>query len=139
MIEGLINIMAPAGEANETNETLDGVALAGAEAIQRIIADRNNLRLCTSAQQRDLVALNSANEDLRRRLALFRHHYVELATKILAQLEQFDQATRDVMRDQGQGAQGGTGGDDNLAALVHRLKPLNGAAKPAAEGKPEAR
>ena len=76
-----------------TDETLDSVALAGAEAIQRIINDRNTLRSCTTAQQRDLATLNSINQELRRRLGLIRHHYVELATRILTQLEQFDQAT----------------------------------------------
>jgi len=61
MIEGLINVVTPAGQAQApegaTDETLDSVALAGAEAIQRIITDRNNLRNCTSEQQRDLAAL----------------------------------------------------------------------------------
>ena len=106
MIEGLINIVAPAGQAQApegaTDETLDSVALAGAEAIQRIINDRNTLRSCTTAQQRDLATLNSINQELRRRLGLIRHHYVELATRILTQLEQFDQATREATRDYGQ-------------------------------------
>jgi len=87
MIEGLINIVAPAGQAqapeDASDETLDNVALAGAEAIQRIINDRNTLRSCTTAQQRDLATLNSVNQELRRRLGLIRHHYVELATRIL--------------------------------------------------------
>ena len=52
MIEGLMSIVAPAGQApapeGATDETLDSVALAGAEAIQRIINDRNTLRSCTT-------------------------------------------------------------------------------------------
>jgi hypothetical protein len=136
MIEGLINMATPGGQeqASEgaSDETIDSVALAGAEAIQRIITDRNNLRNCTSAQQRDLVALSSINQELRRRLGLIRHHYVELATKILTQLEQFDQATREATRDYG--VSSGASDDDKLAALARRLKPANTASKSADEG-----
>ncbi len=111
MIEGLSSVVTPpgtpAGQApaseQAADETIDSVALAGAEAIQRIIIDRNNLRSCASLQQRDLAALNAINQELRRRLGLIRHHYVELATRILTQLEQFDQATREATRDFGQG------------------------------------
>jgi hypothetical protein len=141
MIEGLINMVTPGGQerASEgaSDETIDSVALAGAEAIQRIITDRNNLRNCTSAQQRDLVALSSINQELRRRLGLIRHHYVELATKILTQLEQFDQATREATRDYG--VSSGASDDDKLAALARRLKPANTASNPADEGTSVAR
>jgi hypothetical protein len=143
MIEGLINIVAPAGQAqapeDASDETLDNVALAGAEAIQRIINDRNTLRSCTTAQQRDLATLNSVNQELRRRLGLVRHHYVELATRILTQLEQFDQATREATRDYGQSVSSGAGDDDKLTALARRLKPANASSKPADEGTPAPR
>jgi len=143
MIEGLINIVAPAGQAqapeDASDETLDNLALAGAEAIQRIINDRNTLRSCTTAQQRDLATLNSVNQELRRRLGLIRHHYVELATRILTQLEQFDQATREATRDYGQSVSSGAGDDDKLTALARRLKPANASSKPADEGTPAPR
>jgi hypothetical protein len=103
MIEGLSNVMTPKPEAQVStdghDETIESVALAGASAIQRLIADRDNLRNYANLQQRDLVALSAINEDLRRRVALIRHHYLELGTKILTQLGQFDQATRDAMHD----------------------------------------
>ena len=74
------------------------------------------------AQQRNLAALSATNEEFRRRLALLRRNYVELATTILAQLEQFDQATRHALRDHDHDA--ATQSDDaNLVALAHRLKP----------------
>ena len=143
MIEGLINIVAPAGQAqapeDASDETLDSVALAGDEAIQRIITDRNTLRSCTTAQQRDLAALNSINQELRRRLGLIRHHYVELATRILTQLEQFDQATREATWDYGQSVSSGASNDDKLTALARRLKPANASSKPADEGTPAPR
>jgi hypothetical protein len=58
-----------------------------------------SLRHRSNAQQRDLVAGSAINNELRGRLAVVRHHYVELATNIIAQLEQFDRATRDAMQD----------------------------------------
>ena len=68
MIEGLINVMTPKPQTqaseSESDETIESVALAGATAIQRLIADRDSLRNCANAQQRDLVALSAINEDL---------------------------------------------------------------------------
>jgi hypothetical protein len=126
MIEGLSNVMTPKPQAQvsqgESDETMESVALAGATAIQCLIAERDKLRNYANLQQRDLVALSAASEDLRRRIALIRHHYLELGTKILTQLEQFDQATRDAMRDIQDGPPAPSD-DANLVALAHRLKP----------------
>jgi len=138
MIEGLTNVMTPRPQAQvsegESDETIESVALAGATAIQRLIADRDSLRNCANAQQRDLVALSTINEELRRRVVLIRHHYVELGTKILTQLEQFDQATRDAMLDT-QGGAPASSEDANLVALAHRLRPSNGASRPPNKGR----
>ena len=137
MIEGLMSGMTPdrhvQASGTENDGTIESVALAGAAAIQRLITDRDSFRSCASAQQRDLVALSSVNEELRRRLAIIRHHYVELGTKILTQLEQFDLAIRDAMRDQGTPM--APSDDANLVALAHRLKPGNGSLRPANEEK----
>jgi len=127
MIEGLMNVMTPrpqGASSDESNANLENVALAGAAAIQRLIADRDELRNRTNVQQRELVALSAINEDLRRRIALIRHHYVELGTRILAQLEQFDQAFREAMRDEESAA--APSEHANLVALAHRLKPNTG-------------
>jgi hypothetical protein len=145
MIEGLMNVMTPDRpvpvSGAENDGTIESVALAGAAAIQRLITDRDSFRNCASAQQRDLVALSAANEDLRRRLALIRHHYVELGTTILTQLEQFDLTMREAIRDQvtPQGAPFAPVDDANLVALAHRLKPANGSARPAHEEKSRGR
>lgn len=124
MIEGLMNGMTPdrhvQASGTENDGTIESVALAGAAAIQRLITDRDSFRSCASAQQRDLVALSSVNEDLRRRLAIIRHHYV-------------DRAIRDAMRDQGTPM--APSDDANLVALAHRLKPGNGSLRPANEEK----
>ena len=126
MIEGLMNIVTPkqktqAGE-HGPDESVESVALAGAAAIQRLIADRDNLRDCANSQLQDLVALSAFNKDLRSRIALIRHHYVELGTTILAQLEKYDQATRDAMQDN-QGVASASTEDANLVDIARRLRP----------------
>jgi len=84
--------------------------------------ERPGFRNRTNAQQQDLVALSAINKELRGRLALVRHHYVELATSIIAQLEQFDRATREAMQDKGN-ALSPPSDDADLVALANRLKP----------------
>ena len=74
-------------------------------------------------QQVDLVNLRTANVDLRQCVISIRHHYIELATKVLAQLEGFDQATRDLMQERQESSFGGRDDDANLVSLAHRLKP----------------
>ena len=138
MIEGLKNVMTPKLHEGESNESLESVALAGAVAIQRLIADRDRLRDSADARQRDLMALSAINEDLRRRIDLIRHHYVELGTRILTQLEQFDQATREAMQEIPYPVPAPSE-DANLVALAHRLKPNNGSLRPANDGKPRER
>ena len=121
MIDGVSNAMTP--KATDDAE-LEKVAVAGAAAIQRIIADRDELRNLANSQQRELVALSAVNEDLRRRMALIRHHYVELGTRILAQLEQFDDAFRQATREQEHA--GAASDHANLIALAQRLRPTTG-------------
>lgn len=99
MIEGLSQVLTPPrSEPYEGDDTVERVAIAGANAIQCLIADRDDLRRRANAQQQNLIALSAINEELRGRLYLVRRHYVELATNIVAQLEQFDRATRDAMQ-----------------------------------------
>jgi hypothetical protein len=61
--------------------------------------------------------------ELRRCIISIRQHYVELATKVLAQLEQFDRATRDSMQER-QDRSFDDRDDANLVSLAHRLKPV---------------
>ena len=46
-------------------------------------------------QEAELARLRSANEGVRRRFAMLHQRYVELAKKILGQLEQFDGLIRE--------------------------------------------
>jgi hypothetical protein len=99
MIEGLSQVLTPPrSEPYEGDDTVERVAIAGANAIQCLIADRDDLRRRANAQQQNLVALSAINEELRGRLDLVRRHYVELAKNIVAQLEQCDRATRVAMQ-----------------------------------------
>lgn len=86
---GLMNVITPKphGAHEESDATLEKVALAGTAAIQQLIADRDQLRKRANDQQRELVTLSAINEELCPRIALIRHHYVELGTRILAQLD----------------------------------------------------
>ncbi|MBC8019807.1 MAG: hypothetical protein H7X78_01180 [Methyloceanibacter sp.] len=136
MIENLRQVITSRPQAQVSDggsdETIESVALAGVAAIQQLIAERDNLRNCVSAQQRDLVAMNAANEELRRRLGLIRQHYLELGRRVLAQLEQFDRVTREAI-EENQATIPTPQEEANLIALAHRLKPNNRPAKSANE------
>jgi len=118
----------PQASGEMSDETIESIALAGAAAIQRLIADRNALRNCISAQQQDLIALTTANQELLERLRLFRRLYLEFGSRILAQLEQFDRLTREAIPSTARAS--APEDDTNLIALAHRLRPNNGVATP---------
>jgi hypothetical protein len=122
MIDGQPNLVHPS-EAAKEEQTLEAIAVAGASAIQRLISERDHLRIRVNAQQGDLVHLTAANVDLRRCVISIRQHYIELATKVLAQLEQFDQTTRDLMQERQGRSFDSRDEDANLVSLAHRLKP----------------
>src|SRR6185312_16052263 len=85
---------APAAEF-ASSQAMESAALAGAAAIQRLVAECNGLRTRVSLQEAELARLRGANESIRRRFAMLHQRYVELAKKILGQLEQFDGAIRE--------------------------------------------
>jgi len=78
-------------------QTVEQAALAGAAAIQRIIAERDKLRGLTQSQQSEIARLHAANDDSRRRVLEIRQHYLELATEVLSRFEKFDAALRKAM------------------------------------------
>jgi cell division protein FtsB len=94
MVDGATRVVE-----DEPNETIERLALSGAEAIRTIIADRKNLRAQVNAQQREIAALNTINDELRRRIIFLRHHFVELGNKAIDLIQQLDQATREAIRD----------------------------------------
>jgi hypothetical protein len=92
------------GEDFTSDQAIENAALAGAAAIQRLVAERNNLRNRLAAQQRELAAMRAFNEELRRRLYVIHQRYVEVAKKVVGQLEQFDGTIREVVQEGYNGA-----------------------------------
>jgi hypothetical protein len=122
MIDGRPNIVHPSEETN-AEHSLESLAIAGASAIQRLISQRDDLRVRANTQEGDLAHLTAANIELRRCIISIRQHYIELATKVLAQLEQFDHETRDLMQERPNRSFDARAQDENLVSLAHRLKP----------------
>jgi len=79
---------------------------AAATAVQRLIADRNNLRNRLASEERELAASRAAQEDLKRRLGILHQRYIELARNVVSQLEQFDGILRDALRERPQATNG---------------------------------
>src|SRR5262250_1023711 len=93
MTEGSNHIVAI-----ETDDELERSAVAGAAAVERLIADRNNLRNLLAAHERELAASRAVQQDLKRQLAILHQRYIELAKRVVSQLQQFDGAImREVM------------------------------------------
>jgi hypothetical protein len=120
MIDGLYRMQLSKGGEEQT---LESIAVAGASAIQRLISERDDLRVRVNMQQGDLVHLTTTNSELRRWVISIRQHYIELATTVLAQLEQFDHATRELIEERQCRSFDGRDEDANLVSLGHRLKP----------------
>jgi hypothetical protein len=100
----------PEGPADfASNQAMESAALAGAAAVQRLVAECNSLRTRVAVQEAELARLRGANEGVRRRFAMLHQRYVELAKKILGQLEQFD----GLIRETGQEAMNETARQEN--------------------------
>jgi hypothetical protein len=122
MIDGRTNIVHPS-EQTKAEHTLESLAIAGASAVQRLISERDDLRVRVNKQEGDLAHLIAANMELHRCIISIRQHYIELATKVLAQLEQLDDATRDMIQERQNRSFDARARDENLVSLAHRLKP----------------
>jgi len=104
-----------------SDQAIENAALAGAAAIQRLVAERNNLRNRLAAQQRELAAMRAFNEELRRRLYVLHQRYVEVAKNVVGQLEQFDGTIREVVQEGYNGVAPKQTPQSQAAALVRRL------------------
>ena len=92
MTEGSNHIVAI-----ETDDELERSAVAGAAAVERLIADRNKFRNLLAAHERERAASRAVQQDLKRQLAILHQRYVELAKRVVSQLHQFDCAMREFM------------------------------------------
>jgi hypothetical protein len=102
------NPAQPAPEPQDDNfasdQAIENAALAGAAAVQRLVAERNNLRNRLAAQQRELAAMRAFNEELRRRFMVLHQRYVDVAKRVVGELEQFDGTIREVVQEGYNGA-----------------------------------
>ena len=82
-----------------TDQAVENAALAGAAAVQKLVAERNELRNRLAAQEHEVAAYRAVNTDLRRRLVLVHRHYVELAKKVVGDLEGLDGKIREIAQE----------------------------------------
>ena len=82
-----------------TDQAVENAAMAGAAAIQKLVAERNELRNRMAAQEHEISAYRAVNTDLRRRLVLVHRHYVELAKKVVGDLEGLDGKIREIAQE----------------------------------------
>ena len=87
------------GAGVDTEGTVESMALAGAEAIQHLIFERNELRTRTRAQEKELTALRTTNEDLRRRIGFVHNQYLSLTSKFVAHLNDIDKVIKNSVHD----------------------------------------
>jgi hypothetical protein len=69
---------------------IESTAVAGAVAVQKLIADRNRLR-------EELTTSLAAQADYRRQLQALHQRYIELARKVVVSMQQFDSTMREAM------------------------------------------
>jgi hypothetical protein len=74
----------------DTDKDLEDTAVAGAVAVQKLIADRISLR-------NQLALSLAAQEELRRSLGMLHQAYIELARKVMSNMQQFDNTMREAM------------------------------------------
>src|SRR5262245_11316412 len=72
------------------DQEIESTAVAGAVAVQKLIADRNRLR-------EELTASLAAQADYRRQLQALHQRYIELARKVVGSMQQFDSTMREAM------------------------------------------
>lgn len=82
-----------------TDQAVENAAIAGAAAVQKLVAERNELRNRMAAQEHEVAAYRAVNTDLRRRLILVHRHYVELAKKVVGDLEGLDGKIREIAQE----------------------------------------
>ena len=72
------------------DQEIESTAVAGAVAVQKLIADRNRLR-------EELTASLAAQADYRRQVQVLHQRYIELARKVVGNMQQFDSTMREAI------------------------------------------
>lgn len=111
-----------------TDQAVETAALAGAAAVQKLVAERNELRTRLVAQEQETAAYRALNNELRRRLLLVHQSYVEMAKGVVGDLERFDGALRESAQDAHAVIEAQMQWEEQAAAAP--AAPQNGAAGP---------
>jgi hypothetical protein len=77
----------------------ESLALAVADAIRRLIAERNALRSQVRALEREVINLRAKDADLRRHITLICDNYRRLTTEFVTQGGRIDEAIRSVIHE----------------------------------------
>jgi hypothetical protein len=76
---------------------IERLALAAADALQHLVAERHVFRSHAGAKERELMRLRATNEELRRQITLICDSYMRLTTDFFTQLQHVDGAIRKVV------------------------------------------
>jgi DNA repair protein RadC len=110
-----------------SDQALEKAAVAGGAAIQRLIAERNALRGRVTAQERELAALRTTAQNQRHCINGIREHYIELANKIVSEMERIAEAIQasvpESQANPSQPGQADEASDSTLISLAQRLSP----------------
>ena len=132
---------SPAADADvplqfASSQAMENAALAGAAAIQRLVAECNGLRTRVSLQEAELARLRSAHDGVRRRFAVLHQRYVDLAKQILGQLEQFDGLIRETGQETlSEMSRPETGGHEEPIVLSQQAQDVNDGSAPKPNGR----
>ena len=86
MSHTLSDVYARSGDRPSYME-LESALLDGAAAIHCLTAERNQLRSRLESQELELLRLRTANEDLRRQIAVIGESYMRFASSCVTQLQ----------------------------------------------------
>ena len=81
-------------------QDLENAVLNGATAIHCLTAERNQLRVRLESQDLELIRLRTANEDLRRQIAVIGESYMRFASSCVTQLQCVGQAMQQMEQTQ---------------------------------------
>jgi hypothetical protein len=104
MSNPLSDLCARYGDKPSYSE-LESALLDGAAAIHCLTAERNHLRLRLESQEHEIIRLRTANDDLRRQIAVIGESYMQFASSCVTQLQRVGHAMQELEQTQTESAQ----------------------------------
>ena len=112
------------GATIHAEDTVESIALAGADAIQHLIFERNEFRNRARALEEELAVIRSTNEDQRRRIGFVHNQYLSLTSKFVAHLNDIDKVISNNLHNGDKPIINGP--DASLTSLAKRFSPAVG-------------